>query len=70
MFYLVVDDFGVKYVGEKQAGHLITCIPKYYPVSLDCTGRLYCGVIFYLEYKHKYVTPSIPGYVEGTMHEY
>ena len=44
MFYLVVDDFGVKYVGEKQAGHLITCIPKYYPVSADWTGELYCGV--------------------------
>ena len=39
-FYLVVDDFRVKYVGKQHAKHLIECIKKYYPVSADCTASL------------------------------
>ena len=37
---LVVDDFGVKYVGKQHAEHLVTCIRKYYPVSVDWNGGL------------------------------
>ena len=43
-FSLVVYDFGVKYVGNKHANHLIETIKKYYPLSVDWTGGLYCGV--------------------------
>ena len=46
-FSLIVDDFGVKYVGKQETEHLITCIPKYYPVSVDWTGGLCCGVSLY-----------------------
>ena len=40
-FSLVVDDFGVKYVGKQHAEHIITCIQKYYPVSVDFPVELY-----------------------------
>ena len=70
IFSLDVDDFGVQYVENQLTEHLITCIQKYSPVSVDCTRKLYCGVILDWEYKHKYVTLSIPGYVEGGIHEY
>ena len=66
-FYLVVDDFGVKSVGEKHAENLITCIEKYYPVSVDWTGELYCGVILDWDYKHKHVTLYMSKYVEEAM---
>jgi hypothetical protein len=35
-FSLVVDDFGVKYVGREQAGHLMACIRKI--ITFPATG--------------------------------
>jgi hypothetical protein len=34
-FSLVVDDFGVKYVGREHVEHLMTCIKKNYNISSD-----------------------------------
>ena len=34
-YYLVVDEFQVKYVRKQHAGHPITCIKTYYSVSVD-----------------------------------
>ena len=38
-FTLVVDDFGVKYVGKEHADHLITCLQKTYKLSEDWRDR-------------------------------
>ena len=44
-FSLIVDDFGVKYVGKENAKHLIKAIKKAsYEVALDWEGSLYCGI--------------------------
>ncbi len=43
-FILVVDDFGVKYVGKEHANHLIACIKEIYKLTKDWTGDLYCGI--------------------------
>jgi hypothetical protein len=43
-FSLVVDDFGVKYVGREHAEHLMTCIKKNYNISSDWNGSAYCGL--------------------------
>jgi hypothetical protein len=43
-FLLVVDDFGVKYVGREHAEHLMACIKKNYNISSDWNGRAYCGL--------------------------
>ena len=40
IFSLVVDDFGVKYIGKQHADHLIESIRKYYPVYVDSTVGL------------------------------
>ena len=69
-FVLVVDDFGVKYVGKDQPEHLITCIQKCYTISLDWNEELYCVGSLDWYYKQKHVTLSKPAYVQGTMHEY
>ena len=34
-FTLVVDDFGVKYVGEEHARHLLDAMKQYYKVADD-----------------------------------
>ena len=43
-FTLVVDDFGVKYVGKKHADHLLQAIQKHYKCSIDWKVNLYCGI--------------------------
>jgi hypothetical protein len=43
-FSLVVDDFGVEYVGREHAEHLMACIKKNYNISRDWNGGAYCGL--------------------------
>jgi hypothetical protein len=38
-FSLVVDDFGVKYIGEEHAQHLLQTIQKYYQCSVEKEGE-------------------------------
>ena len=44
MFTLCVDDFGVEYVGDEHANHLITALKKFYEISIDWGGTLYLGM--------------------------
>jgi hypothetical protein len=43
-FTLVVDDFGIKYVGKEHALHLKSALQSYYPLSTDWTGNHYIGI--------------------------
>ena len=43
-FTLVVDDFGVKYVGREHAEHLQRTIAEHYKVTTDWTGERYIGI--------------------------
>ena len=43
-FTLVIDDFGVKYVGKQHSNHLIKVLTREYEISEDWTGGLYCGI--------------------------
>ena len=38
---LVVDDFGVKYIGKENADHLIQALQKLYTIFIDWTGSLF-----------------------------
>jgi hypothetical protein len=59
-FSLVVDDFGVKYVGREHAEHLKTCIKKKYSISSDWNGMAYCGLTLDWDYKDRTVDLSLP----------
>ena len=43
-FSLVVDDFGMKYVGEYNARHLIESLKENFTISEDWKGGLYCVI--------------------------
>jgi hypothetical protein len=43
-FRLVVDDFGVKYVGKEHVDHLISCIKQKYELTEDWMSDFYCGI--------------------------
>jgi hypothetical protein len=41
-FTLVVDNFGIKYVTEEHAEHLLKMVQNYYKCSFDAEGERYC----------------------------
>ncbi len=43
-FSLVVDDFGVKYVGEENTKTLLETVRQYYKCLCDWEGERYCGI--------------------------
>ena len=43
-FSLIVDDFGVKYLGKEHAEHLKSVIEKHYKVTTDWEGKRYLGL--------------------------
>jgi hypothetical protein len=69
-FSLVVDDFGVKYVGQEHAEHLMSCIKKNYNISSDWNGMAYCGLTLDWDYNDRTVDLSMPGYIKAALHKY
>ena len=49
-FILVVDDAGIKYIGEENAEHLLNTVKDFYEVEVDWNGALYCWVNFDWKY--------------------
>ena len=45
-FTLVVDDFGVKYVGEEHARHLKQTLEEHYKITTDWAGEQFCETSF------------------------
>jgi hypothetical protein len=61
LFTLVVDDFGVKYVGEENVNHLIWCIKQKYELTKDWMGNLYCGIKLNWDYDARTLNIFMPG---------
>ena len=62
-FTLVVDDFGVKYVGEEHARHLEhAIIQSGYRLKSDWTGKKYIGITLDWDYAQREVHLTMPGY--------
>jgi hypothetical protein len=70
VFSLVVDNFGVKYVGKEHANHLYACLLKHYPTSIDWPGKLYCGITLDWDYEARTVDLSMPGYVAAALFKF
>jgi hypothetical protein len=69
-FSLVVDDFGVKYVGRQHAEHLVAALKALYPVTTDWNGQLYCGLTLKWDYAARTVDLSMPGYIPAALHKF
>jgi hypothetical protein len=62
-FSLVVDNFGVKYVGREHAQHLVDTLAAKYNITTDWDGQLYCGITLRRDYINHTVTLFMPGYI-------
>ena len=70
-FTLVVDGFGVKYVGQQSVDHLINALRQDYEINTDWSGSLYCGITLNWNYEGlRYVDTSMPHYVEKQNQKY
>eukprot|EP00804_Cyclotella_cryptica_P006990 CCRYP_007118-RA/>CCRYP_007118-RA protein AED:0.30 eAED:0.30 QI:0/-1/0/1/-1/1/1/0/515 len=69
-FTLVVDDFGVKYVGQEHAGHLIHVLQENYTMSIDWDGALYCGIQLDWDYDHRTLDISMPRYIDKVLQRF
>ena len=68
-FTLVVDDFGVKYVGEEHALHLIEVLDEFYDLDVQWEGRKYIGITLDWDYAKRQVHLSMPGYIAKALAE-
>ena len=69
-FSLVVDDFGVKYVGKQSALHLINALKQSYEIKEDWEGALYCGISLKWNYNERYLDTSMEYYVDKQLKRY
>ncbi len=66
-FALVVDDFGVKYVGEEHTQHLKNTLKQHYKLTCDWTGTQYIGITLDWDYNKRQVHLSMPNYAKKAL---
>jgi hypothetical protein len=69
-FSLVVDDFGIKYVGHDNAQHPVRALASLYTIFTNWTGSLYCGLTIKWDYLNRHIDISMPGYVAAAIHKF
>ena len=70
-FCLVVDDFGVKYIGKEHTDHLIQCLRNHYQeIDIDWNGNRFCGVHLDWDYNQRTCSLSMPSYVTNALHKF
>ena len=69
-FALVVDDFGVKYVGKEHAEHIRDILKLKYKITEDWEGKTFCGLHLEWDYENGTVDISMPGYVKEALQQF
>jgi hypothetical protein len=64
---LVVDNFGVKYIGKEHVLHLIKVLKEHYEVEEDWGGTRYLGITLDWDYKHHQVHLSMQEYLKQAL---
>ena len=67
LFSLVVDNFGVKYIGKENADHFIQALQKIYTISIDWTGSLFCGLTIDWDYTAHTCDIFMPKYLQTAL---
>ena len=62
-FCLVVEDFGVEYVGKQHAGHLTTILKQYHNITEDWEGKKYAGIDLKFNYNKRTCRATMDGHM-------
>jgi hypothetical protein len=63
-FTLVVDDFAICWTKQESIDHFIRTLSKLYQVKVNWLGTKYLGMDIDINRKKRYVTLSMPGYID------
>jgi hypothetical protein len=63
-FCLIVDDFGVEYVGIEHFNHLLDVLKKFHGVQFNMAGDKFAGINIKWDYANCRCRISMPGYIE------
>jgi hypothetical protein len=66
-YSLVIDDFGVKYIGKEHVQHLLQTVQKYYKCFFEPEGERNCGLTIKWDYPGKKVHIVMPFYLENAL---
>ena len=70
-FTLLVDNFGIKYIGKEHADHLISALEEDYTLEVDWKGKLYAGILLDWHYgRERYVDIEMPAYTHKQLIRY
>jgi hypothetical protein len=69
-FTLVVDDFGVKFIGKEHAQHLKNKLEEHYKLTCNWTGKQYIGITLDWDYNKCHVHLSMPNYVQKALEQF
>ncbi len=69
-FTLVLDDFGVKYIGKEHVHHLLQVRRQDYKIEEDWEGTHYLEITLDWDYTKCKVHLSMPGYVEKALAQF
>ena len=64
---LCVDNFGVKCFNQTDKTHLIDALKSKYEITVDETGKNFCGLTLDWNYVQGYVDVSMPDFVRDTL---
>ena len=60
---LIIDDFGVKYVGKQHADHLSTIFKKYHNITKYWEGKKYSGIDLKWDYDKRTCRENMYEYI-------
>ena len=70
IFILVVDDFGIKYGSLQDTTYLVNAFKYVNEITVDRTGKIYCGLTLDWDYYNKTCLISIPGYLKWVLYRF
>ena len=69
-FTLLVDDFGIKFVDEINAKHLIDCLKNMYSLKVDWSGHSYLGLTIDHNISNNSISISLPQYIDKLLYKF
>jgi hypothetical protein len=69
-FVLIVDDFAIKFVGQRHADHLLQALQEDYKVTTDWTGSKFAGIDLNWDYTKRTCRLTMNGYIDKVLLKY
>jgi hypothetical protein len=69
-FVLIVDDFGIQFVEQRHANHLLQVLQQHYTVTTDWTGTKFAGIDLAWNYDKRTCRLSMRNYINDLLIKY